>query len=86
MTFIELCTQRQLMGIRQYRGGDASRPFSGDPCEEVKQEVADAFNYLKEAEAQHGANLVIFREMMETVYYAMERVQRSYPRTPARSK
>jgi hypothetical protein len=51
-SFDRLCRERRLAGIAEYRGGDPSRPFVGDPIQELHEELADATIYLQEAALQ----------------------------------
>jgi hypothetical protein len=50
--FIQLATERWQKGVDEYRGGDESIPFSGDPLLEGQEECADLYAYSKEALSQ----------------------------------
>ena len=43
--FTALCEERMYQGLQEYRGGDASLPFDGDPIECGIEEAADLRNY-----------------------------------------
>ena len=43
--FTEICEARMLAGVKEYRQGDASMPFDGDPIECAIEETADLRNY-----------------------------------------
>lgn len=45
--FATLRAERKQAGIDQYRGGDDSIPFQGDPLAEMLHELADCCNYLE---------------------------------------
>jgi hypothetical protein len=52
MAFDRLCRDRRRAGIVEYRGGDASAPFVGDPIAEALEEAADFVIYVQEAALQ----------------------------------
>ena len=45
----EAMNQKRLEGIIEYRGGDETQPFQGDPHIEMYGELIDAMNYNEEA-------------------------------------
>jgi hypothetical protein len=47
--FIEIAKDKWHAGTLEYRGGDESIPFNGDPLEEIEFEAADIYAYSKEA-------------------------------------
>jgi hypothetical protein len=49
---IELASIRWQKGVEEYRGGDETKPFEGDPLAEALDEAADIFAYAKEADSQ----------------------------------
>jgi hypothetical protein len=50
--FIALATERWQAGVDEYRDGDESRPFDGDPLQEAMEEAADLYAYSKVANEQ----------------------------------
>jgi hypothetical protein len=50
--FIELARARWSAGVTEYRGGDESKPFDGDPVQEGLEEAADMYAYSKVANEQ----------------------------------
>ena len=48
-TFIERSKVRWQKGVDEYRGGDASAPFTGDPLDEAQDECCDIYAYAKQA-------------------------------------
>lgn len=47
--FQKRASERFTKGVNEYRGGDESLPFDGDPLEEACEETLDLFVYAKEA-------------------------------------
>ena len=43
---------KRMEGIKEYRGGDESLPFDGEPIPEMFCEFIDALNYNEEAKAR----------------------------------
>lgn len=50
--FDRLADERWDRGVREIRGGDARKPFDGDPVAEGMEEALDLRNYANEAERQ----------------------------------
>jgi hypothetical protein len=48
----EAMNKKRMEGINEYRGGDESLPFEGDPIPEMYCEFIDALNYNEEAKAK----------------------------------
>lgn len=46
--FDDRCAARFQAGVEEYRGGDPTRPFSGNPFSCAMEELEDARNYVEE--------------------------------------
>ena len=56
--FTTLCEERMYQGLQEYRGGDASLPFDGDPIACGIEEAADLRNYA--IHALNGETITAF--------------------------
>lgn len=83
--FTEMAAEREAAGVWQYRGGDASAPFTCDALAMKLEEHADAFNYLRHAAVQagHGAEYSAWpewwqqerRRILESGLWTLRRIQ-----------
>jgi len=75
--------RRWKIGVAEYRGGDASRPFNGDPFREFQEEILDASNYVREmvkaGSIGSDEERYLQERLVEFWVWADDRVDRSLP-------
>jgi hypothetical protein len=79
--FIEEARVRWAKGVKEYRNGDETAPFSGDPLEEASEEALDLYCYIREGIDQSLISEIESEQLMAhafDAYRLIKRIQKAH--------